>query len=237
MRNILIIMTLDISFLSSNIIDKEKSLIYKTSKICNDEINKDYPNFKIIKKQCYLYARIISKDDYGKASYYYLVSGNFQNVIKLRRDISSKLFIYIFYAYIMRGKFKEAKKIYQEICNDTDMETFKYYYKNLNKIFPNSENLKKSISIWKKICIANKEESSKKLYQQKILCDKEYKKRRPNKKRLKRYCKKAMSYSIGDKDFTKAMFYSLLLEGIDKSVKSPIYFTQTYDIQIINMHY
>ena len=196
----------------------------EVKELCDAEIDKDKPNLEVVKKQCLLKAKKLEKNgDYSRASWYYLQSGNFKNAIKVRKDIEIYAYITLFYAYIMEGELEKAKRTYAQICYKYTPEDFKSFYIILKKIFPKNKNLENSKSIWKKNCTLRKV-SNKSIKS----CEREYKKKKPNIHNLKRYCSKAIDFALNNQDPTKAAYYSLLIEELNKSVMTPINTIELY---------
>ena len=94
----------------------------EAQKLCNAEIKKDKPNMQVVKKECIETAKYYeNKKEYGSASWYYLLGGDYDrniNIIKTKLKTESFSIAKIAHSYVLKGDLENAKKLYIEFLKN-----------------------------------------------------------------------------------------------------------------------
>ena len=148
-KKVLLYFVFLISFIFANSLDAEQK--------CQNEIAKDFPMIKIVKKQCYLTAKKYEKQKiYSYASWFYLLSGYDQyNIETISPKITNYFYLDIAHSYVMLGDFKKAKSNYSFCINMFHVDvlsTVKSEYDTLFKLYPQKkELLNRGWEIWQDV--------------------------------------------------------------------------------------
>jgi len=129
---------------------------------CTSEVRKSTADKSVVKENCLATAEsYFEKEEYGSASWYYLLAGDVdKNINEIEGKISDDFYINIGHSYVLKNDFEKAGKIYADfIFADSGgylytnvNDVIKEDYQALNNIYPkDKERLEKGLKLWEKV--------------------------------------------------------------------------------------
>jgi len=131
-------------------------------RICSSEIRKETPELVVVKENCLATAEVYAfNEEYGTASWYYLLAGDLdKNINEIEEKISENFYMNIGHTYVLKNNLEKAEKIYRDFIfsnsggygyRDVDV-MMKEDYIILSHIYPDEkEQLDKGLKLWKRL--------------------------------------------------------------------------------------
>ncbi|MEA2019925.1 MAG: hypothetical protein U9N59_15955 [Campylobacterota bacterium] len=164
-----------VAVLSTNLLAKEKS----AEELCNIEVKKELINKLKVQEYCSEAGKHYEeKEEFGSASWYYLLGGKLNyNIKSLKKKIKENdtvIYANIAHSLILKNNIKEAKELYRKFLNNAEIywadEATQDDYKLLYKLYPNQKkNLDIGLNFWNKIYKPLNVEIFNKLFDMKMI--------------------------------------------------------------------